>query len=88
MIEGEKGYIYVDEPNGIKSLRVVTRSSDETLNLQPVSDRWHYEIEELARLVLSDDLETLNKMLSVSLETVRVIESARRDAGINFPGDE
>ena len=88
MIEGEKGYIYVDEPNGIKSLRVVTRSSDETINLQPEPDRWHYEIEELARLVLSDDLETLNKMLSVSLETVRVIESARRDAGINFPGDE
>lgn len=87
-IEGEKGFIRVEEPNGVKSLRVVTRESDETLNLQPLPDRWLYEVQELTRLMLNDDYETVRRMLDVSVETVGVIESARREAGINFPGDE
>ena len=87
-IEGEKGYIYAAEPNGLKSIQVVTRSSDETINFQDSPDRWSYEIRELARLMLSDDREAVDEMLAVSLETVRVIESARLEAGIIFPGDE
>ena len=87
-IEGEKGYIRVEEPNGIKSVRVVTRSSDDTYNLQPCPDRWKYEVEGLARLMLSEDYSALNGMLSVSLETVKVMEAARLEAGIKFPGDE
>ena len=88
MIEGEKGYIYVDEPNGIKSVRIVTRSSDETVNLQPEPDRWFYEVQELTRIVLNNDSEALRRMLDVSLATVSAIETARKDAGIIFPGDE
>ena len=87
-IEGEKGYIRVEEPNGLKSVRVVTRSSDDTYNLQPSSDRWKYEVEELTRLMLNDDYAAFMEMLSVSLETVKVIEAARLDAGIKFPDDE
>ncbi|MBQ7154650.1 MAG: Gfo/Idh/MocA family oxidoreductase [Synergistaceae bacterium] len=88
MIEGEQGYIYIDEPNGLKSVRVVTRSSDETFNLQPNPDRWYYEVQKLTRLMLNDDRDAVNAMLDVSVETVGVIESARKDAGIIFPGDE
>ena len=87
-IEGEKGFIYVDEPNGLKSVRVVTKTSDETFNLQPVNDRWHYEIEEMTRLMLSDDYESASSLLAVTLENVKVIETARKNAGIIFPGDE
>ena len=87
-IEGEKGYIRVEEPNGLKSIRVVTRSGDDTYNLQDSPDRWKYEVEELTRLMLSDDYSAVSEVLAVSIETVRVIESARLDAGIRFPGDE
>ena len=87
-IEGEKGFIYVDEPNGLKSVRFVTKTSDETFNLQPVNDRWHYEIEEMTRLMLSDDYESASSLLAVTLENVKVIETARKNAGIIFPGDE
>ena len=88
MIEGEKGFIYVDEPNGLKSVRVVTKTSDETFNLQPVNDRWHYEIEEIVRLMLNDDYDYAYSLLGVTLENVKVIESARKNAGIIFPNDE
>ena len=87
-IEGEKGFIYVDEPNGLKSVRVVTKTSDETFNLQPVNDRWHYEIEEIVRLMLNDDYDYAYSLLGVTLENVKVIESARKNAGIIFPNDE
>ena len=88
MIEGEKGYIYVDEPNGVKSLRVVTRQCKEEINLQPEPDRWYYEVQSLTGLMLNDDYDSVRAMLEVSLETVRVIEAARLGAGIRFPGDE
>ncbi|MBQ7169475.1 MAG: Gfo/Idh/MocA family oxidoreductase [Synergistaceae bacterium] len=87
-IEGEQGYIHVDEPNGIKSVRVVTRDSDDTYNLQPVPDRWHYEVEEIVRLMLTDDYGCAYSLLDAALDTVSVIEGARKNAGIIFPGDE
>ena len=87
MIEGEKGYIYADESNGLKSIRTVTRTSDDTFNEQPDSDRWRYEVEEITRLMLSDDYAAAGAMLDAALNTVKVIENARREAGINFPCD-
>ncbi len=87
-IEGEKGFIYIqDGSNGIKNVRVVTKTSDETFNEQPVSDRWYYEVKELTRLLLDEKFSELEKMLDVSISTVEVIESARKNAGIIFPGD-
>lgn len=87
-IEGEKGYIYIENgSNGLKNIRVVTKDSDHTFNEQPNPDRWFYEIQELSRLMLSDDYETAASMLDTTLETVGVIESARKNAGIIFPGD-
>ena len=86
-IEGEKGFIYIDEPNGVKSFRLVTKNSDEIFNEQPVSDRWYYEIQELTKLFLNDDYEIINNMLNVSVETVKIMESARLEANIKFPGD-
>lgn len=87
-IEGEKGFIHVDEPNGLKSVRVVTKTSDDTYNLQPINDRWHYEVEEIARIMLADDHEASRKLLDKVLANISIIETARIEAGIIFPGDE
>lgn len=88
-IEGEKGYIYVENgSNGLKSVRTVTKTSDETFNEQPDPDRWFYEVRELARLFLAEDYDAIYKRLDTTIATVGVIESARKAAGIRFPGDE
>lgn len=84
-IEGEKGCIYVEEPNGLKSIRVVTRAADDTYNLQGNSDRWKYEVEGIAGLMMRNDYGAVREMLRVSIETVRVMERARVEAGIIFP---
>ena len=87
-IEGEKGYIYVENgSNGIQSVRTVTKTSDETQNLQSSTDRWFYEIQELTRLLLNNERESLDARLDTTLTTIQVIESTRKAAGILFPGD-
>ena len=87
MAEGEQGYIYADGSNMLKSIRTVTRTSDETFNEQNDSDRWRYEVEEITRLMLSDDYATADSMLDAVLWTVKALETARREAGIKFPCD-
>ena len=87
-IEGEKGYIYIENgSNGIQSVRTVTKTSDETQNLQNNPDRWFYEIQELTRLLLNDEQTSLDARLDTTLTTIQVIESTRKAAGILFPGD-
>lgn len=87
-IEGEKGFIYIEDgSNGIKKLRVVTKNSDETFNEQDNPDRWFYEVKELTRLILEDNFSTLENIFNISLSTVKIIEAARKNAGIIFPND-
>lgn len=87
-IEGEKGYIYIENgPNGIANVRVVTRTGDETFNEQPNSDRWFYEVQNVTKLVLTDDYEAIHARLDTMLAVIETIESSRKAAGIFFPGD-
>ena len=89
-IEGEKGYIYIkDGPNGIASVRVVTKESDVTLNEQtkPGYDRWDYEAAEVARIINEDDRAAVLEKKQYTLDTIHVMENARKAEGILFPGD-
>ena len=87
-IEGEKGYIYVaGDPSAIESVRVVTRQGEQTYNLQPETNRWFYEVQEIARLVGEGDRQAFETRLDTMLDVIDIIEKARLDAGICFPGD-
>lgn len=87
-IEGEQGYIYIENgSNGLKSVRTVTKDTDQTYNVQPNPDRWFYEIREVTRILLTGDYAAATERLERTLETVQVMETARKEAGILFPGD-
>jgi len=87
-IEGEQGYIYIENgSNGLKSVRTVTKNSDQTHNAQPDPDRWFYELREVTRILLAGDRGAADYRLDRTLETVQVMESARKAAGVLFPGD-
>ena len=88
LIEGEKGYIYADGGScSLRNLRVVTKESEETFWGQEDDERWAYEMKYLTKLLLADDYETIYKKLEITLGAVEVMEQARKDAGIYFPGD-
>jgi len=88
-IEGEKGYIYIENgPNGLKSLRLVTKEGEALYDAQPDPDRWYYEIQTITRLVLADDRRALRRRLDTMLDVIRVLEESRKAAGIIFPGDD
>ena len=87
-IEGETGYIYVaGGSNGLAEVRVVTKTSDETINRQSDPDRWSYEVQNLTALVLADDHSAIEARQDVMLNVMEVLETVRRKAGIRFPGD-
>lgn len=87
-IEGEKGYIYIQNgSNGIAEIRVVTKTSDEIFNEQDNPDRWFYEVQNMTKLVLSNDYHGTYQRLETMLSVIETIETSRKAAGIFFPGD-
>lgn len=92
-IQGEDGYLYVEQgSNGFTGIRLVTREKEEAWNEQTEqmpgeTNRWYYEIRNLTRMMLEGDLEKAWRQTETAAEVIRVIENARRTAGIRFPGD-
>ncbi len=87
-IEGEKGYIYVKGgSNRVTEVQVVTKTSEESFNLQEEPSPWFYEVKKLANLLLDDDYDAVYRGLDVMVDVIEVIENARKKAGILFPGD-
>lgn len=87
-VEGTKGYLYVSGgSNGITSVRIVTKTSDETINVQPNPDRWFYEVQKLTALMHAGDMQAFISRQDATLAIVETMERARTDAGLFFPGD-
>ena len=88
LIEGEQGYIYVvNGSNSFSEIKVVTKTSAEVFNEQPDPERWYYEVQGLTKLVLSDSYDAVCARLDLMLDVIKTIETARKQAGILFPGD-
>lgn len=87
-IEGEKGHIYIrDGSNGIAEVRVVTKDSEETFNLQENPEWRFYEVQKLTEYMLSGDYEAVYGRLDVMNDVIEILEDARKKAGILFPGE-
>ena len=88
-IEGERGSIEIENgANGLQRIRLLTAEKDETFNEQPDPDRWFYEVRALTKCFLDEDRKTLDTLLETTLNTVTVMEAARKKAGLRFPCDE
>lgn len=87
-IEGEQGYIYVSGgSNGLDTIRVVTKTADDTYTCQPSPDRWSYEAQQITQLLLREDKAACRTLLETTQHTMEVLETARKQAGILFPCD-
>ena len=88
-IEGEDGHIF--SPGGVSSLeelRVVTKEGTEIIRTPHETDLWGWEVNALADMIGSGNTEPLREGLDTMLCVIDTIESARKAAGIHFPGDK
>ena len=88
-IEGEHGYIYVrDGSNGLTSIRVVTKDTDETFDEQAHRSRWYYEVQALTNLLLTENRAVHDERRRLTTETTRVIEHLQKNMWCSFPMDK
>ena len=88
-IEGEDGHIYI--PGGVSSLeeiRVVTKAGTEVIRTPHETDLWGWEVKALAQMITGGNTAPLTEGLETMVSVIETIESARKAAGIRFPGDQ
>ncbi len=76
-IEGEKGYIYVrDSANQMPEVRLVTKETNECYNEQADKNAWFHVVQNITKLVLADDYDTLFQKLNTTIEVIEALEQA------------
>ena len=90
LIQGEKGWIKIfGAPNELKSFEIYLRETGITtkFELNRHEFRMVHEFKEFARIYHAKDFDKMKKGLDISLATIRVAETARKQVGIIFGCD-
>lgn len=87
-IQGEKGYLYIEGgANGLTNVRLVTKESETSYNRQDNPDRWLYEVQNMTKMILDGDVETIREGLRITVDVIDILETMRKQAGIIFTGE-
>ena len=87
VILGEKGRIRVDGPASMCSrVTVVTADGEQAFDLQNGEPAWYFEMQGIAERVAAGDYADCYRRLADTVEVAGLLERARQDAGIVFPG--
>ena len=65
----------------------MTKTGTEVFRTPHETDLWGWEVRELARIICGDEAYDLAQGLQTMLDVIDTIETARKAAGIRFPGD-
>jgi predicted dehydrogenase len=88
-IQGEDGYIFSDSAAG--NLRtgftLKTKDSEEFFNRQDTPNVLYYELLDFEEIFRSGDRNRCRALLEESLKAARLMEKARKGAGLVFRGD-
>lgn len=85
-IQGEKGNMFIDKISCPERIKVVYRDGkEEVLFEEKVEDDMKYEIEHFIKGI--NGKMDLSDTLKCSLDTIRVLDKARKIQGIEFPCD-
>ena len=89
-IQGEKGSIYTEGPTSkMLNLTVNIRNSNEyTIDLQKRDSTHYFYTGEMMRIIKENDRTKCDAMLRHTLHVMKVIDLAKKSAGIVFAADE
>lgn len=86
-IIGEKGFIRVENPVSMCTrVTVVTDAGEQVFDEQQGETAWYWEMHGIAGLVAADNRADCRRRMAQSADVMELLERARRDAGIVFPG--
>ena len=86
-IIGEKGFIRVENPVSMCTrVTVVTDAGEQVFDERQSETAWYWEMQGIAGLVAADNHADCRRRMAQSADVMELLERARRDAGIVFPG--
>lgn len=88
-IQGEEGTIILDTIHTPEKIRIKFKDgSEEDITVSQKDQSMFYEAEEFIRLIKSGEKESSINSLNTSLQTMELIEEARKQIGLVYPADQ
>jgi scyllo-inositol 2-dehydrogenase (NADP+) len=88
-IHGEDGNIRIDKISAPQKVELIYRDgTTEDVSREQISDDMYYEAEEFISLITEGKTESVNNSLENSRITMKILDEARRQMGVKFPGDQ
>ncbi|MFL0266752.1 Gfo/Idh/MocA family protein [Candidatus Clostridium radicumherbarum] len=88
-IQGENGSMIIDKINSPEKVKIIYRNGEvEELSLPQIKDDMYYEVNEFIELIKNNKVESEINSHSLSLNVIKLIESARKQTGVVFPADK
>lgn len=87
-IQGEEGSIIIEKINTFEKVKLILRTGEEIhLSKDHVEDDMYYEAKEFINLVKNKELESKINTFEVSINTMYVMDEARKQIGLVYPSD-
>ena len=87
-IQGEEGSIIIENINSFEKVKLILKSGEEIdLSKEHTEDNMYYEAKEFIDLIKNNELESKINTFETSINTISVIDDARRQIGLVYPAD-
>jgi scyllo-inositol 2-dehydrogenase (NADP+) len=89
LIQGEKGYLHVEHgANGCRKIYIYIDDKEIELNAQKTTNRLYYELKVFNEIYKKKDFKHCYDLLDYSYSVMKILDAARKDAGIVFEADK
>lgn len=87
-IQGEEGSIIIENINSFKKVKLILKSGEEIdLSKEHTEDNMYYEAKEFIDLIKNNELESKINTFETSINTISIMDEARRQIGLVYPAD-
>ena len=88
-IQGENGSIVIDKWSDMSGIHLVNKAGHkEERSLEQLTNSMGYEARHFAELIKTGQTESDINTFDTSLQTMKVLDEARRQIGVVYPADE
>lgn len=87
-IQGEEGSIIIEKINTFSKVKLILRNGEEIdLSKEQAVDNMYYEAKEFVDLIRNKELESKINTFEVSINTMEIMDEARKQIGLIYPAD-